>query len=126
MDLVFLGGNVMTMDRSGTRAEALAVKDGKIAAVGATARVSGMVSEDTVVVPLAGRTLIPGFVGPAQPFLSHGLRSGCGRLLDSASREHCRYQGGDCSGGGSCSTGSVDFRVGVRRELRAGGPEPDA
>ena len=68
MDLVFLGGNVMTMNRSGTRAEALAVKDGKIAAVGATAQVSGMVSEDTVVVPLAGRTLIPGFVDPHNHF----------------------------------------------------------
>ena len=45
MDLVFLGGNVMTMDRIGSRAEALAVKDGKIAAVGATAEVSGMVSD---------------------------------------------------------------------------------
>ena len=68
MDLVFLGGNVMTMDRGGTRAEALAVKDGKIAAVGATAEVSGMVSEGTEVVPLAGRTLIPGFVDPHNHF----------------------------------------------------------
>ena len=40
MDLLFLGGNVMTMDRSGTRAEALAVRDGKIAAVGATEEIS--------------------------------------------------------------------------------------
>lgn len=68
MDLVFLGGNVMTMDRAGTRAEGLAVKDGKIAAVGATAQVSGMVSEGTEVVPLAGRTLIPGFVDPHNHF----------------------------------------------------------
>ena len=68
MDLVFLGGNVMTMDRGGTRAEALAVKDGKISAVGATAEVSGMVSERTEVVPLAGRTLIPGFVDPHNHF----------------------------------------------------------
>ena len=68
MDLVFLGGNVMTMDRGGTRAEALAMKDGKIAAVGTTAEVSGMVSEGTEVVSLAGRTLIPGFVDPHNHF----------------------------------------------------------
>ena len=68
MDLVFLGGNVMTMDRIGTRAEALAVKDGKIAEVGATAEVSGMVSEETEVIALAGRTLIPGFIDPHNHF----------------------------------------------------------
>ena len=68
MDLVFLGGNVMTMDRGGTRAEALAVKDGKIAAVGASGEIGAMVSEGTEVVPLAGRTLIPGFVDPHNHF----------------------------------------------------------
>ncbi len=68
MDLVFLGGNVMTMDRAATRAEALAVRDGKIAAVGATAEVSGMVSEGTEIIPLAGRMLIPGFVDPHNHF----------------------------------------------------------
>ena len=68
MDIVFLGGNVMSMDRSGTRAEAVAIKDGKIAAIGATAEISGMVSGDTEVMLLAGRTLIPGFVDPHNHF----------------------------------------------------------
>ena len=69
MDLVFLGGNVITMTPSDKqRAEAIAVRNGKIAAVGASAELSAMVSEGTEVVPLAGRTLIPGFVDPHNHF----------------------------------------------------------
>ena len=61
-NLIFLGGNVIPMSASGARAEAVAVRDGKIAAVGATAEIGRMVSEKTEVVQLAGRTLLPGFV----------------------------------------------------------------
>ena len=68
MDLVFLGGNVITMTSLDKRAEAVAVRDGKIAAVGASEEISAMVSEGTEVVPLAGRTLIPGFVDPHNHF----------------------------------------------------------
>ena len=117
MDLVFLGGNVMTMDRIGSRAEALAVKDGKIAAVGATAEVSGMVSEGTEVIALAGRTLIPGFVDPHNHFSAtvfdpvavdcwtppHGSITGIkDAIARAAGRLHCRGSG--YSGGGSTET----------------------
>ena len=88
MDLVFLGGNVITMTSSDKRAEAIAVRDGKIAAVGASGEIGAMVSEGTEVVPLAGRTLIPGICGPSQPFLGDGVRPGGGGLLDAPSREH--------------------------------------
>ena len=118
MDLVFLGGNVMTMDRSGTRAEALAVKDGKIAAVGATAEVSGMVSEGTEVIALAGRTLIPGFVDPHNHFSATVFDPGGSGLLDAPSRKHHRDKGCDSSGGGGCTAWAVDIRVGVQRRLR--------
>ena len=62
MDLVLLGGTVLTMDASSGRAEALAVEGGKIAAVGPSAEVSKLVGPETRVVHLSGRAVIPGIV----------------------------------------------------------------
>ena len=56
MDLVLMGGNVLTQDSRSSRAEALAVRDGKIAAVGSNAELAALVSESTKLVHLAGRT----------------------------------------------------------------------
>jgi len=68
MDLVLMGGNVLTMDVRNSRAEALAVQGGKIAAVGTNAEVSKLVGENTKVVHLAGRTLLPAFIDPHNHF----------------------------------------------------------
>ena len=68
MDLVLMGGNVLTMDVRSSRAEALAVEDGKIVAVGPNAEVSKLVGEATKVVHLAGRTLLPAFIDPHNHF----------------------------------------------------------
>ena len=56
------------MEDGDRRAEALAVRGGKIEAVGSNAEVSKLVGPDTDVVHLAGRTLIPGFVDPHNHF----------------------------------------------------------
>ncbi len=66
-DLVFLGGQVLTMDR-GRRAQAVAVTDGTIVAVGPTSEVGAWIGAETRVVDLVGRTLIPGFVDPHTHF----------------------------------------------------------
>jgi len=68
MDLVLMGGNVLTIDRHDSRAEAVGVKGGKITAVGTNAEVSKLAGPDTQIVRLAGRTLIPGFVYPHNHF----------------------------------------------------------
>ena len=68
LDLVLLGGNVLTMNDSAPRAEAVGIENGKIIAVGATAELSNTVGSETQVVHLAGRTLIPGFVDPHNHF----------------------------------------------------------
>ena len=68
MDLVLIGGKVLTMDGRDRRAEALAVDRGKIAAVGAVAEVSKLIGPDTRVVDLGGRALIPGFIDPDNHF----------------------------------------------------------
>ena len=68
MDLVIMGGNVLTMDPQNSRAEAVAVEEGKVAAVGSNAELSKLVGETTEVVHLAGRTILPGFIDPHNHF----------------------------------------------------------
>ncbi|HEY3688179.1 MAG TPA: amidohydrolase family protein [Streptosporangiaceae bacterium] len=62
VDLIFTGGPVVTVDPRRPRAEALAVADGRIRAIGATEEVLRHRRPDTYVVDLAGRALLPGFV----------------------------------------------------------------
>ena len=61
-DLVLVNGTVITVDARDTMAEALAVRGGKIAAVGTTAEIRRMVGERTTVIDLAGRTATPGLI----------------------------------------------------------------
>ena len=61
-DIIYSGGPILTMDDGRLRAEAVAVKDGKIVAVGAMAEVKALAGPATKTVDLAGRTMIPGFV----------------------------------------------------------------
>ncbi|UOR00507.1 amidohydrolase family protein [Leucobacter allii] len=59
-DLVLRGGVVRALDAAGSRAEALAVRGGRIAAVGDDATVSALIGAGTRVVELAGRAVLPG------------------------------------------------------------------
>jgi predicted amidohydrolase YtcJ len=68
MDLVLLGGNILTMDPRNTRAEAIAVDSDRIAAIGANAEIAPCVGPATTVVQLVGRTLLPGFMNPRNHF----------------------------------------------------------
>jgi predicted amidohydrolase YtcJ len=60
-DLVLRGGVVHTVDVARPRAEAVAVRDGRVVAVGTDADVAALVGPRTRVVALAGRTVVPGF-----------------------------------------------------------------
>lgn len=59
-DLVFVNGRVITVDDRDTVADALAVRDGVIVAVGDDATVRARIGPDTRTVDLAGGTLLPG------------------------------------------------------------------
>ena len=59
-DLVVLDASVLTVDADFTVAEALAVRDGRILAVGSEAEIRDLVGPDTEVLELAGRTVVPG------------------------------------------------------------------
>ncbi|HSO30446.1 MAG TPA: amidohydrolase family protein, partial [Candidatus Sulfomarinibacteraceae bacterium] len=60
-DLVLVGGSVVTMDAARSTATAIAVRDGKIVAVGTDRQAADLVGRHTRRVNLAGRTLLPGF-----------------------------------------------------------------
>ena len=62
-DVVYVGGDIVTVDDRQPHAEALAVKDGKIVAVGGRADIEkAHKGSETKVIDLAGKALLPGFM----------------------------------------------------------------
>jgi len=60
-DLVFVNGAVYTVDAARSWAQAVAVREGRIAAVGTDAAIRPSIDAHTEVIDLAGRMLLPGF-----------------------------------------------------------------
>jgi predicted amidohydrolase YtcJ len=75
-DLVLSGGRIATMDAARSWASALAVRDGRIVAVGSDRDVAGHVGPSTRVIELRGRTVTPGF----QDAHVHPVHGGLARL----------------------------------------------
>lgn len=61
-DLIVINADVYTSDPSGTKAEALAVENGRFLAVGTTEQIKALADGDTEVIDAAGRTVTPGFI----------------------------------------------------------------
>ena len=61
-DIIFLGNNIVTVDAANADADAVAVKDQHIVAVGKEARVLQHKGESTRVIDLGDRALVPGFI----------------------------------------------------------------
>jgi hypothetical protein len=60
-DLVFTGGKVITMDSANATAQAVAIRAGRIVYVGTDAGADQWIGTATRVIPLGGRTVLPGF-----------------------------------------------------------------
>ncbi|HUV54436.1 MAG TPA: amidohydrolase [Candidatus Krumholzibacteriaceae bacterium] len=73
-DLVMVNGKVVTVDEKGTVAEAVAVKDGKIVAVGTTRQVKELANSGTNVIDLEGRLMLPGFIDTHEHCIRRGLQ----------------------------------------------------
>ncbi|MGD2201313.1 MAG: amidohydrolase [Candidatus Bathyarchaeota archaeon] len=73
-NLILINGKVATMDPALTIAEAVAVKDGRILAVGSTGEIESLARSDAEVIDLEGRTLLPGFVDSHEHCIRRGLR----------------------------------------------------
>ncbi|MCK6557322.1 hypothetical protein L6Q96_22505 [Candidatus Binatia bacterium] len=70
-DLIFHGGRVLTLGAGDAVAEAVAVRDGRISAVGKASEILGLRTSRTEVRDLKGRTLAPGFIAAREhPTLS--------------------------------------------------------
>ena len=61
-DLVLLNARVLTVDAKFSVAEALAVRDGRFAAVGANEAIRRLVGPSTTVIEGRGRTVVPGII----------------------------------------------------------------
>ena len=60
-DMVVVNAQVITVDEERPRAEAFAVKSGKIMAVGKNDKIKNMIGAQTKVIDAKGRTVLPGF-----------------------------------------------------------------
>ena len=70
-DTIYTGGDIVTVNDAKPSAEAIAVRDGKIVAVGARAGIEKThKGKATTVVDLAGKTLLPGFIDPHSHYFS--------------------------------------------------------
>ncbi len=61
-DLILTGGRIITEDAQGSVAEALAIVDGRIAAVGSSAQILPMADSATQIIDLHGRSATPGLM----------------------------------------------------------------
>ncbi|MCP3977901.1 MAG: amidohydrolase [bacterium] len=83
-DLILLNGKVVTVDPSQPEAQALAMRDGEIIAVGGNDEIAALRDGSTEVVDLEGRLAIPGFIE------GHGHFTGIGRSLMNVDLRHAR------------------------------------
>jgi len=72
-DLIITNGKVATMTKEGAFVQAVAIKDGKISAVGSNASVLKLKTADTQVIDAAGKTVIPGLNDSHLHIIREGL-----------------------------------------------------
>ncbi|NPV19978.1 amidohydrolase [Bradyrhizobium sp. 81013] len=72
-DLVLVNGKVLTLDEQSSVTEAIAVRDGKILAVGSSASMRALAGARTQVLDLAGKTVVPGLIDTHTHFKAAGL-----------------------------------------------------
>jgi len=85
-DLILRNGKIYTLNARNTVAQAVAVKDGRILAVGSDAEVEGLSGPGTTAVDLGGQTVIPGI------FDSHNHLMEVGAKLSQIRLDECQSQ----------------------------------
>ena len=61
-DLVILNANIITVDKNNPRAEAVAIKNGRIVKVGKTNEIKDVIGGNTIIIDSQERTIVPGFI----------------------------------------------------------------
>ncbi len=80
-DSIYINGTVITVNDQQPTAEAVAVKDGRILAVGDRRTVEAWQSSTTQVFDLQGKTLVPGFIDPHGHVFQQGVAALVADLL---------------------------------------------
>ena len=80
-DLIYSGGKIVTVDDLKPEAEAVAVKGGKIIAVGYRDEVMKFKGKGTKLVDLEGKAMLPGFIDPHGHIFNTGLQALSANLL---------------------------------------------
>jgi len=62
VDLIFFGGDILTMDDNQPVVKAIAIEDGRIRAIGTKEKIIKLRSWRTKIVNLQGKTLMPGLI----------------------------------------------------------------
>ncbi|MBI9073117.1 MAG: amidohydrolase [Melioribacteraceae bacterium] len=75
-DKVFINGKVFTCDNKDSRAEAVGVIDGRISFVGNNTDINKFIGENTEVIDLENKLMLPGFIDCHVHFLEGGLQLG--------------------------------------------------
>ncbi|MGB8252685.1 MAG: amidohydrolase family protein [Anaerolineaceae bacterium] len=88
-DTIFFNGTLITMEENQPLAQAIALRDGLIQAVGTDQEILSLKGPDTQVVDLQGRTVMPGFVDGHTHILAFPARKG--KSLDEAQEVAIRY-----------------------------------
>ena len=98
-DTVLLNGKILTVDRTSSIREALAIRDGRIVAAGTTADIRRLAGSTTRVIDLQGRTVIPGLIDShmhairaAQFFATEVNWIGAPTLTEALARMHAAAQ----------------------------------
>jgi predicted amidohydrolase YtcJ len=86
-DAIYSGGPIITMNDAAPRAEAIAVKDGRIVAVGSNADLEKFKGAATRIIDLAGKTLLPGFIDAHGHVFGSGLQAASANLLPAPDGE---------------------------------------
>lgn len=72
-DIVFVNGHIITVDSTDRVAQAVAVMDGRILAVGTTAAIDSLAGPSTERVDLGGLTMTPGLLDAHAHFANGGV-----------------------------------------------------
>ena len=80
-DAIYFGGKIITVNDLQPEAEAVAIKRGKIVAVGYRDDVMKLKGSKTALIDLAGKTMLPGFVDPHGHVFNSGIQAISANLL---------------------------------------------
>lgn len=72
MELIFINGNIVTMDINQPKVEALYIKDDKITAIGSNSSILEYKGDNTRVIDLEGKLMVPGFNDSHMHLLNYG------------------------------------------------------